>query len=155
MASTKPGARFWGLTGEPGRGTCVDDLAGIATRYRCCETADIDDADPDCRTRCETAGCNRCRLTLFEGAARRFPCSKAAIENRHRFMAEQAHHPPAAGGCLYVRIVIEHDMVIIADAKRGDAFGEEVGRGDHMRHGVALVGNGVNVEPLCPGDMSS
>ena len=69
-------------------------------------------------------------------------------------MAEQAHHPPAAGGCLYVRIVIEHDMVIIADAKRGDAFGEEVGRGDHMRHGVALVGNGVNVEPPCPGDMS-
>ena len=102
MAGTKPGARFRGLTGEPGRGTRVDDLAGIATRYRCCETADIDDAAPDCRTRREIARCTRCRLALFAGAARRFPCSKPAIENLHRVMAEQAHHPPAAGGCLYV-----------------------------------------------------
>ncbi len=67
--------------------------------------------------------------------------------------AEEAEHPPGAGGGVVRRIVIEHDAAAVAQAERLHAAGEFLGRGQHRGQRVRRVGEVSKIHEYRAGNM--
>ena len=153
MAGAKARARLRRVACKAGGGAGVGNLAGSAVGNRRGKAIDIHNTDTNSRSGCEGTSRHIGRRAAFHCAAGSPPGGQPAVQNRDICMPEQPQHPPGARRCLDVGVIIDDDMITFIHTKCLQGVGKGIWRGYHMRHGVRLVGNGVDIEPLRTGDM--
>src|SRR5262249_15543224 len=95
----------------------------------------------------------RAGLAALDWPALRHPFLESAIEDRDALGAKVAEHEPAATGGPDRRIVVDDDLVAAADAEALHRLAELRGTGQHVRRGIRMVADPVDIEEARSGDM--
>src|SRR5215218_7674368 len=69
------------------------------------------------------------------------PLCPTAVQDGDTVVAVEGQGPPQPGGELAARVIVDHDVRVVADAQRAHSLGEAVRGGDLRRHRVVGVGD--------------
>ena len=92
----------------------------------------------------------RARPAGLQGPPFGDPFCGAAVEHRDIVVAEDAEAPPHPGGATHPGGVVGDDAGAVAEAEGADAFGEDLGRGQHVGKRRGVVGDAIDVEEHRP-----
>ena len=142
----------------PGRGSgiaAVEAAAAARVEDRAADAADQhrlgDDSSP--RSTASKRASARVRLALLDRAALGAPFGEAAVEDRDAVGAVMAQHEPAARRAAQRAVVIDDDAVVAADPERHHRRAERRRAGQHVRRGIGVVGQRLDVEAARAGDV--
>jgi hypothetical protein len=150
MTGPQAGPEFRLFPGEPRRAAGVEDLPIAELGGRGHLRHVLDQMRLPLRRHVPVAQDRRHVLQLpFLG----LPLRQAAIQNRDVGLSHQAEIPPHPRGRKDADTVIDHHLVPVADTHGAHAAHEFFHRGGHVGQRAAGVGNLVDIEEACAGDM--